>query len=123
MVIQGRSLNLLGSSGDYAFPIFLILQPLISCKSTYVNIYNINMLIFAEYPLPAYSTIPSNTTLVQLCGLCPGVNQASIWKFSFPSVQPPNALSLPNFGSRYIFMAYFMQNIERHVTLVKTTYG
>ena len=35
--------------------------------------------------------------------------------FSFPLVQPPNALSLPNFGSRYIF-ACSMQNIE-NITL------
>ena len=33
----------------------------------------------------------------------PRVNQASIWHSSFPKVQPPNALSLPNFGSWYIF--------------------
>ena len=40
----------------------------------------------------------------------PRINQAIIWHFN-PIVQPSNALSLPNFGSQYIF-ACSMQNIQ-----------
>ena len=48
----------------------------------------------------------------------PRVNQTNNWHFNFPIVQPLNALSIPNIGSRHI--VYFSMQIIENITLEKS---
>ena len=54
------------------------------------------------FPSFAFRPIPKRSYQRGTPTWRPFVNQANICNSSFPIVQPPNALSLPNFDSRYI---------------------